>query len=103
MLEAFNRTGESKSSAGLRPGGIAKYEEGETRGGDIGSEGGGSDLNLGTPEPVLSAIRSDNDNPPPRLPWLTAEEGLSSSVVPEARRSEKDVVMKGWVEKPKAF
>lgn len=27
-------------------------------GGEMGREGGGSDLNLGTPEPVLSAIRS---------------------------------------------
>lgn len=34
-------------------------EEGEeAEGGDMGSEGGGRDLNLGTPEPVLSAIRS---------------------------------------------
>lgn len=59
MLEAARRIGESKSSAGLRPGGIANQEEGEAvEGGVKGSEGGGRDLNLGTPEPVLSAIRS---------------------------------------------
>lgn len=28
---------------------MAKYEEGETGGQEIGSEGGGADLNLGTP------------------------------------------------------
>lgn len=68
MPEGHRRIGESKSSAGLRPGGIANQEEGEeAEGGDMGSEGGGRDLNLGTPEPVLSAIRS------PR-PLLTADE-----------------------------
>lgn len=58
-------------------------------GGERGKEGGGVDLNFGTPEPVLSAIRSDK---PPR--------GLSS-LIGEAKRSEKDVVMKGCVEKVK--
>lgn len=33
---------------GLRPGGMAKKEEGETGGGERGREGGGFDLNLGT-------------------------------------------------------
>ena len=63
-------------------------------------------MNLGTPEPVLWAIRSDNDSPPPRLESRspsTAEEGFSSSVAPDARRSEKEVVMNGYVEKVKAF
>lgn len=54
-------------------------------GGERGREGGGVDLNLGTPEAVFS------DNAPPC--------GLLS--VGEARRSEKEVVMKGCVEKVK--
>lgn len=59
MLDEDRRIGESKSSAGLRPGGIANQEEGEAvAGGEMGSEGGGRDLNLGTPDPVLLAIRS---------------------------------------------
>jgi len=57
MCEELRRTGESRSSAGLKPGGMAKNEEGE-KGGEMGREGGGMDLNFGTPEPVLSAIRS---------------------------------------------
>ena len=61
-------TGESKSSAGLNPGGMAKYEEGEIGGGEMGSDGGGIDLNLDTPDPLLSAIRSEN-------PRLTAADG----------------------------
>uniref|UniRef100_A0A2P2Q8V9 Uncharacterized protein n=1 Tax=Rhizophora mucronata TaxID=61149 RepID=A0A2P2Q8V9_RHIMU len=53
MLEGFNKTGESRSSAGLNPGGIAK-KEGEIAG------AGRIDLNFGTPDPVLSAILSAN-------------------------------------------
>ena len=55
-------------------------------GGERGREGGGVDLNLGTPEPVLS------DKPP--CGGLLLSKG-------EARRSEKEVVMKGCVEKVK--
>lgn len=87
-MEELRRTGESRSSAGLNPAGIAKYEEGETDGGDIGSEGGGRDLNLGTPHPVRSAIRSDS---PRRL----LSPAVVSSSAPEARRSEKEVVING--------
>lgn len=50
-------------------------------------------MNFGTPEPVLSAIRSERPPPPRGL--------LLSSSVGEARRSENDVVMKGCVEKTK--
>ncbi|KAK2995967.1 hypothetical protein RJ640_026006 [Escallonia rubra] len=64
----------------------AKAEEGETTGGDKGSEGGGMDLNLGTPEPVLSAIRSTSD---PRPTAAVAVVGAS----PKVRRSENEVVM----------
>lgn len=53
-LEDDRRAGEPRSSAGLSPDGIAKYEEGETGGGERGSEGGGRDLNLGKLEPVCS-------------------------------------------------
>lgn len=53
-------------------------------GGERGKEGGGVDLNLGTPEAVLS------DKPC----------GLLLSMG-EARRSEKEVVMNGCVEKVK--
>ena len=59
-------------------------------------KGGGIDLNLGTPDPVLSAIRSD------KLRFLFSNVVLwASSSLGEARRSEKEVVMKGWVEKVK--
>ena len=58
-------------------------------GGERGREGGGVDLNLGTPEPVLS----DKPPPPPCGGLLLS--------VGEARRSEKEVVMKGCVEKVK--
>lgn len=60
-------------------------------GGERGREGGGVDLNLGTPEPLLSATRSDND------PLFLSEAGISG----EARRSEKEVFMNGCVEKVK--
>lgn len=63
----------------------------------MGSEGGGSDLNLGTPDPVRSAIRSDS--PPWWLTCLAVAVVLGSSSVPEANRSEKEVVMNGCVEK----
>lgn len=66
MLEEGKRTGESKNSDRLNPGEKLK-KEGETAWGEVGIEGGGIDLNLGTPEPVLSAMRSDS-------PRLTAEE-----------------------------
>lgn len=82
-LEVERRTGESRSSAGLSPGGIAKYEDREAKGGESGSEGGGIDLNLGTPaEPVLSAARSGGLG-------TAASEGTSSAV----RRSEKEVAV----------
>ena len=58
-------------------------------GGERGREGGGVYLNLGTPEPVLS----DKPPPPPCGGLLLS--------VGEARRSEKEVVMKGCVEKVK--
>lgn len=61
-------------------------------GGVRGREGGGMDLNLGTPDPVRSAMRSDRPH------------GLSAgglSWVGEARRSEKEVVMNGRGEKVK--
>lgn len=64
----------------------------------MGSEGGGRDLNLGTPDPVRSAIRSASP------PWPTCRAVvlvLGSSSVPEAKRSEKEVVMNGCVEKVK--
>ncbi len=63
----------------------------------MGKEGGGIDLNLGTPDPVRSAIRSDK----PRCLFSILVVFGSSISLPEARRSEKDVVMKGWVEKVK--
>jgi len=46
-LEDEKRTRESQSSAELSPEGIVWYEEGDAGGGDMGSEGGGRDLNLG--------------------------------------------------------
>lgn len=55
----------------------------------MGSEGGGRDLNFGTPQPLRSSIRSES----PRRE-LSMEVG-SSSVPEEAKRSEKEVVMKG--------
>lgn len=94
-MEVKRRTGESRSSAGLKPGGIAKYEEGETERGERGSEGGGIDLNLGTLEPVLSAMRSER---PPARPKVEVVGMASSSAV---RRSEKVVVMNDAVEKEK--
>lgn len=63
----------------------------------MGSWGGGRDLNLGTPDPVRSAIRSDNPYPEFRV-------GVAIGFVvsaPEDKRSEKEVVMNGWVEKVK--
>lgn len=66
-------------------------------GGERGREGGGVDLNLGIPDPVRSAIRSDN---PPE----TAAREVSAAAEEEggeARRSEKEVVINGWVEKVK--
>lgn len=54
----------------------------------MGSEGGGIDLNFGTPEPVLWAIRS----PSPRLTAAIVMVGLTSEE--ELRRSEKEVGMK---------
>ena len=54
---------------------MAKKEEGERGGGESGREGGGRDLNLGTPVVELR-----------REPWGAAEEGGSS--MPEARMSE---------------
>lgn len=84
-LEADRRIGESKSSAGLRPGGIANQEEGEAaEGGDMGSDGGGRDLNLGTPDPVLSAIRSPS-------PLLTAAAEVVVWWLSEVRRLVKEV------------
>lgn len=59
----------------------------------MGREGGGKDLNLGTPQPVRSAMRSES----PRR-WVSA---AAPSSPPEARRSEKEVVMKGWEGKVK--
>ena len=61
-----------------------KEKNGEMGGGERGREGGGVDLNLGTPEPVLS----DKPPPPPCGGLLLS--------VGEARRSEKEVVMKGY-------
>lgn len=81
MLAEERRTGESKSSAGLRPAGMAKQEEGDMGGREIGSEGGGADLNLGTPPPPVPAKSLLNDRPPPPPP---------SSPPPPARRSEKE-------------
>jgi hypothetical protein len=46
---------------------------------------------LGTPDPVRSAIRSDN----PAYPVFRVVSA------PEDKRSEKEVVMNGWVEKVK--
>lgn len=52
-LTLEKRTGESKSAPGLKPvGGIDKKEEGETGGGDKGSEDGESDLNFGISRPI---------------------------------------------------
>ncbi|GMN23501.1 hypothetical protein TIFTF001_000152 [Ficus carica] len=59
----------------------------------MGREGGGKDLNLGTPQPVRSAMRSES--PPRRV------SAAAPSSPPEARRSEKEVVMKGWEGKVK--
>lgn len=53
-LEDERKAGESRNSAGLRPDGIAKYEEGDTGGGEMGSDGGRADLNLGKLEYVWS-------------------------------------------------
>lgn len=65
-------------------------------GGERGREGGGVDLNLGTPDPVLSAIRSDN-------PRDLSAAGLSGAATGEARSSEKEVfIMNGCVGKVKA-
>lgn len=64
-MEEVRRTGESRSSAGLRPGGMAKKEEGEKRvGGEMGRDGGGIDLNFGMPEPILLAILSERRERP---------------------------------------
>lgn len=63
----------------------------------MGSEGGGIDLNLGTPHPVRSSMRSDS----PRRPLSMAFVVVGSSSVPEAKRSEKEVVMNGCAEKVK--
>lgn len=46
-LELEKRTGESKRTEGLKLGGKARKEEGESGGGEIGREAGGKDLNLG--------------------------------------------------------
>ena len=54
----------------------------------MGSWGGGSDLNLGTPDPVRSAIRSDSPYPEYRVIGFVGS-------APEDRRSEKEVFMKG--------
>ena len=70
MLEE-GKSGESKNSERLNPGEKLK-KEGETAWGETGGiEGGGIDLNLGTPEPVLSAIRSES----PRLAAVAVAEG----------------------------
>lgn len=62
---------------------MAKKEEGEIGGGEIGSEGGGTDLNFGIP-------------PPPLLLNPLADFDASSAVASSpARSSAKDVV---WVE-----
>ena len=47
--EELSRTGERSSSAGLSPAGMAKYEDGDMGGGEMGRLGCWSDLNLGTP------------------------------------------------------
>lgn len=52
-------------------------------------------MNLGTPDPVRSAIRSDN----PPYPAFRVVGFVVSA--PEDKRSEKEVVMNGWVEKVK--
>lgn len=52
-------------------------------------------MNLGTPDPVRSAIRSDN----PPYPVFRVVGFVVSA--PEDKRSEKEVVMNGWVEKVK--
>lgn len=63
----------------------------------MGREGGWIDLNFGTPEPVLSAIRSDN---PREVVLLLAPPNSAGDG--EARRSVKEVVvMNGWVAKVK--
>ncbi|RWW54537.1 hypothetical protein BHE74_00038877 [Ensete ventricosum] len=79
-LAEERRTGESKSSAGLRPAGMAKQEEGDMGGREIGSDGGGADLNLGTPPPPVPAKSLLIDRPPPP----------KSSPPPPARSSEKE-------------
>ena len=47
--EELSRTGERSSSAGLSPAGMAKYEDGDMGGGEMGRLGCCADLNLGTP------------------------------------------------------
>lgn len=80
------RTGESNSSAGLSPAGIEKYDEGETAGGEMGREGGGIDLNFGTPPPIRSEILSEN----PRLDEIL--DRLSASSSGEVMRFELELV-----------
>lgn len=60
----------------------------------MGREGGGRDLNLGmpAPQPVRSATRSDS---------ARRMGSPAASSPPEARRSEKEVVMNGWEGKVK--
>ncbi|GLT93761.1 hypothetical protein SLE2022_115350 [Rubroshorea leprosula] len=87
MLDELSKTGESRSSVRLNPRGMAKQEEGETRGGEIGSEGGGIDLNFGTSD-LVSAMQSDNDDPPMcLLPPPSVIKGTSPVM---ARRSMKE-------------
>ena len=54
----MRRTGESSSSAGLRPAGMEKKaEKGDPGGGgEMGRLGGCADLNLGTPPPRLNPL-----------------------------------------------
>ena len=53
----------------------------------MGNDGGGIDLNFGTPEPVLSAIRSESPLPEAALS-SAAEVATGSSSAAEVRRSE---------------
>lgn len=90
-LEEEKRTGESRRIEGLKLGGIERYEEGETGGGDRGKEEGGKDLYFGISMFLLTVSEF--------IPQLKRDFGRlmasssSSSCLLGERRSVKEVVM----------
>jgi hypothetical protein len=121
LEEELSRTGESSSSAGLSPAGMAKYEDGEMGGGEMGRLGGCADLNLGTPplaprwnsplgdrswsapsmspEPesnsVKEVMKGGGVNVKPPCSKLPVEDAMASSRAAEQRRSRRDETRRG--------